>query len=144
VFTLICYRTLSKCWQKYMLGTSTSYNNFQNHYTFFLSEFKFYSCICPPHERVTSWCRLYTRTKFLPLEILGANITTSIQRPPVFATFFQNSHVSEIVKIYTLVALESLAIITEVKSLELLLLPEIFGEHLVAVETICYSIVKCH
>ena len=29
---------------------------------FFLPEFKLYSCICPLHEQVRSWCRLYTRT----------------------------------------------------------------------------------
>jgi len=29
-----------------------------------LPEFKLYSCNCPPHERVKSWCRLYTRTRF--------------------------------------------------------------------------------
>jgi hypothetical protein len=39
-----------------------NWTHFLFHYTLFLPEFKLYSCICPPHERVRSWCRLYTRT----------------------------------------------------------------------------------
>jgi hypothetical protein len=29
------------------------------HYTFFLPEFKLYSCICPPHEPDKSWDGFY-------------------------------------------------------------------------------------
>ena len=42
------------------LNCYRNYNFF--YYTLFLPEFKLYSCICPPHERFRSWCRLYTRT----------------------------------------------------------------------------------
>ena len=39
-----------------------NWTHFLFHYTLFLPEFKLYSCICRPHERVRSWCRLYTQT----------------------------------------------------------------------------------
>jgi hypothetical protein len=61
------------------------------HYTFFLPEFKLYSCICPPHERVTSWCGLYTWTRFF-LSIFWEQISQPLFNDPLsYATFFQNS-----------------------------------------------------
>ena len=58
-------------------------------YTFFLPEFKLYTCICPPHERVTSWCGLNTRTRIF-LSRFWEQISQPLFNDPLsYAIFFR-------------------------------------------------------
>ena len=61
------------------------------HYTFFLPEFKLYSCICPPHEQVISWFGLYTRTRVFLLRFWEQISQPLFNDSLSYATFFQNS-----------------------------------------------------
>ena len=66
------------------------------HYTFFLPKFKLYSCICPPHERVKSWCGLILELGFSSRDF-GSKYhnlysTTSCLMRPFFRTPFNGRY----------------------------------------------------
>jgi hypothetical protein len=58
-----------------------NWTHFLFRYTLFLPEFKLYSCICPPHERVRSWCRLHTWTIVTRAAGMVFSYTSSLKPP---------------------------------------------------------------